>query len=273
MSRFSLNQQFEELVKTTRQEEQILNTTTNNNDKNNNNNNNINNNNNKITTEDESAKSLNFFQDNKSVKKMGKKYTTTCIKSRNFLSNISYMGINKKDFYNEIFVFDNPFSLDRKLSDQNKLEMIDTLWKECMPANFYKHICSQQNFFFINGKNILCPKVSEIINYFLVINEKNYVQLRNNLSQFKNLFPYKYSNVYPEIYCSTDRRGFILKSTFHIVFKADKDNKKEEHLGKNPQNYVHEHAVTSTFEQKSIEIDNFNEEEEKEVKERVEKRK
>ena len=52
------------------------------------------------------------------------------------------MGINKKDFYNENLVFGNPFSLDRKLSDQNKLEMIDMLWKECMPATFYKHICS-----------------------------------------------------------------------------------------------------------------------------------
>ena len=36
---------------------------------------------------------------------------------------------------------------------------------------------------------------------------------------------------------------------------------------------MHQHAVTSTFEQKSIEIDNFNEEEEKEVKERVDKKK
>ena len=48
-----------------------------------------------------------------------------------FLSNISYVGINKEDFYNQNFVFDiyalmtknlNPFSLDRKLSDQNKHE-------------------------------------------------------------------------------------------------------------------------------------------------------
>ena len=35
-----------------------------------------------------------------------KPYTTTRIKSRNFLSNISYIGINKEDFYNQNFVFD-----------------------------------------------------------------------------------------------------------------------------------------------------------------------
>ena len=52
---------------------------------------------------DESAKSQDFFQDNKPSER---KYTTTRIKSRNFLSNIAYVGINKEDFYNENFIFD-----------------------------------------------------------------------------------------------------------------------------------------------------------------------
>ena len=107
----------------------------------------------------------------------------------------------------------------------------------------------------------------------LAENEKNYVLLRNNLSQYKNIFQYVYPNVFPEIYCATERRGFDLKSTFHIVFKTYKDKKEIEQLGKNPQNYKNAHAETSVFEQKPIKIDDFNEAEEKEVKERVEKRK
>ena len=56
---------------------------------------------------DESAKSPDFFQGNKSsVEKTERKYTTTRIKSLNFLSNISYVGLNKEDFYNENFIFD-----------------------------------------------------------------------------------------------------------------------------------------------------------------------
>ena len=47
-----------------------------------------------------------------------------------------------------------------------------------MPGNFYKHIYSRDNFLYLNGKNVL--KVSEIVNDFLDVNEKNYVQLRNN---------------------------------------------------------------------------------------------
>ena len=40
--------------------------------------------------------------------------------------------------------------------------------------------------------------------------------------------------VYPEIYCTTERRGFDLKSTFQLVFKTKKDN----HLGKEPSNFT-----------------------------------
>ena len=132
MTTFSINDQFDELVKVTLLKQQTL---TENSDS--------------IQQEmiDGSAKSPDFFQNNKSSER---KYTTTRIKSRNFLSNISYVGINKEDFYNENFIFDvyllvtknlNPFSLDRKLNDKNKHEMIYMLWKECMPQRFYQYIC------------------------------------------------------------------------------------------------------------------------------------
>ena len=54
---------------------------------------------------DGSAKSLNFFHDNNNSNKPEQKYTTTRIKSWNLLSNISYLGINKEDFYKENFIF------------------------------------------------------------------------------------------------------------------------------------------------------------------------
>ena len=44
---------------------------------------------------DESAKSQDLFQDNNAIKV---KYTMTRIKSRNFLSNVAYVGINKEDY-------------------------------------------------------------------------------------------------------------------------------------------------------------------------------
>ena len=87
MTLYSLNSQFKELVKTALDEKQ--------------------------QTEqsddtpkmiDESAKSQDFFQSNKD--NIERKYTTTSMKSRNFLSNIAYVGINREDFYHENFIFD-----------------------------------------------------------------------------------------------------------------------------------------------------------------------
>ena len=78
------------------------------------------------------------------------KYSPTRVKSRNFLSNIGYTSINKSDFYNENFILDvyillvknlDPFSLQRKISDKFKHEMMYMLWRECIPVEFYRYIC------------------------------------------------------------------------------------------------------------------------------------
>ena len=87
------------------------------------------------------------------------KYSPTRIKSRNFLSYISYTGINKSDFCNESFILDvyvlliknlNPFSLQRNVSDKMKHEMVYMLWKECIPSEFYRYICKDENFKYLN---------------------------------------------------------------------------------------------------------------------------
>ena len=141
----------------------------------------------------ESAKSEDF-QDNNAIKV---KYTTTRIKSRNFLLNIAYVGINKEDYYNRNFILDvnllitknlNPFSLHRKLADKAKHEIICMLWRECMPIDFYKFICEEKSFLYLNGKNVLQPKVLQIITEFIEADKKNYRLLQNNLSSYKNIF-------------------------------------------------------------------------------------
>ena len=96
-----------------------------------------------MTMIDESAKSQDFFQNHQDKKE--RRYATARIESINFFSNIAYVGINREDFYSENFIFDvyllitknlNPLSLDRKLTDKNKHEMLYMLWKECMPLKF-----------------------------------------------------------------------------------------------------------------------------------------
>ena len=126
------------------------------------------------------------------------------------MSNIANVGINKEEYYNKNFIFDvhllltknlNPFSLDRKLAEKTKHEMIYMIWKEYMPTAFCKHICKGKNFLYLNGKNVLQPKVLDIISEFIQEDERHHKTLQNNLSSYKNIFQYVYSNVFPEIYC------------------------------------------------------------------------
>ena len=116
---------------------------------------------------DGSVKSPDFFRNNKpSQKRSERKCTTTRIKSRNFLSNILYVGINKENFYNEDFILDfyllvtknlKPFSLDRILNNpiQTKQSVVYMLWKECTLPEFYRYICQDEKFIYLHGNNVL----------------------------------------------------------------------------------------------------------------------
>ena len=85
--------------------------------------------------------------------------------------------------------------------------MIYMFWKRCMPQKFYRHICNERNFLYLNGKNVLQPKVLEIITDFLNENKNNYKELRNILLSYKNIFKYVHSIVFPEIYYLQNVQG------------------------------------------------------------------
>ena len=143
-----------------------------------------------------------------------------------------------------------------------------------MPVEYYKYICKEKNFTYLNGKNVLEPTVLQIIIDFIEKDKmKNLRLLQNNLAQYKNIFQYVYSNVYPEIYCTTEKRDFDLKSNFHILFKTYWDKTQMRWMGKNPINYETVRKETHVYEQKPVNIDDFNEEEQAEVKKRIEKQK
>ena len=162
------------------------------------------------------------------------------------MSNIAYAGDNDKDIVEKNLYFDRyvfrtknitPFSLERKISDQSKHEMIYILWKECMPVDFYKFICRKENFSYLNSKNLLHLKVSDIVWKFIEEDENNFKKLRENLRKNKNVFQYVYCVVYPDIYCSSEKRVYDLRREYLIVFKEYKDRIKPESLGKNAKIY------------------------------------
>ena len=160
------------------------------------------------------------------------KYSPTRIKSRHFLSNISYTGINKNDFYNENFMLDvyvllvknlNPFSLCRKFTDKTNHEMVYVLWKECIPSEFYRYIYQEKNFIYLNGRDVRQPAVLEIVGNFIDQSKENVSMLQEYLAQYKDVYQYIYWHVFPELYTTSEKRGFDMKSNFHILFKAYQD--------------------------------------------------
>ena len=137
-----------------------------------------------ISSEDLLEKNQDFYPSESSIAKRQKvrylatriKYSLTRVKSRNFLSNIGYKSISKCDFYNENFILDvyillvknlNPFSLQRKISDKFKHEMIYMLWREYIPVEFYRYICEEENFKYLNGRDVSQPGVLEIVARFI----------------------------------------------------------------------------------------------------------
>ena len=151
--------------------------------------------------------------------------------------------------------------------------MIYMLWRECIRVEYYKFIFEEKIFIYLNGKNVLQPTVLPIIVDFVERDEKNLRLLQNNLAQYKNFFQFVYSNVYPEIYCANEKRGFDLKSNFHILFKTYKDKMQMKSMGKNSINYKTVRKEAHVHKQKPMSVDDFNEAKEAEVKERIKKRK
>ena len=126
----------------------------------------------------------------KHLKRRIKPYTSSRIKTRNFLSNISYTGVKVEDFVDNNFTFDiitlitkniNPFSHERKIVDFKNRDIIYMLWDECIEKDFYKHVCENNNFIYLSGKNVLYSKTAQIALDYLNKDEKNIVLLRRCL--------------------------------------------------------------------------------------------
>ena len=59
--------------------------------------------------------------------------------------------------------------------------MVYILWRECIPQEFYKYICEEQNFMFLNGRDINKAGVLKIVGNFID-------QGKKTLDCFKNTY-------------------------------------------------------------------------------------
>ena len=59
--------------------------------------------------------------------------------------------------------------------------LVSMFWDECVDSKFYKHICLPQNFIHLNGKNVLYPKVAEIIWKHIEYDKSNICRMRKKI--------------------------------------------------------------------------------------------
>ena len=144
----------------------------------------------------------------------------------------------------------NLFSLSRKISDKTKHEMVYVIWRERIPVNFYRYICEEKNFIYLNGRDVGHPGVLEIVGKFIDQQKQNLRMLQEYLARYKDIYQYVYSQLFPEIYTTSEKRGFDLKSNFHILFKSYRDKQLMRHqsTAKNLSNYEDVKKETSEYE-------------------------
>ena len=113
-----------------------------------------------------------IFSDDKAIKN----YSSTKIKARNFLTNVSYNRITTVDYKNKNFVIDcftflilylNPFYLERKFESDVEREFVNTLWMFLMPNNLYNYISRNENMATLNKIKIKYHDAKKIILEFL----------------------------------------------------------------------------------------------------------
>ena len=143
--------------------------------------------------------------------------------------------MKEDDLKERSFVFDvyvlttrniNPFLLKQKIFDAKNREMIHMFWEDCNESSFYRHICKPDNFMYLNVKNVIYPRLADIVWNYIEEDEQNFNKIKKWLVDNIKIFQFVYSNVYPEVYRLVEKRGIELRNNFHLKFKDWKDRKK-----------------------------------------------
>ena len=186
----------------------------------------------------------NIFSDDKAIKK---NYSSSKVKARNFLTNVSYNRITTVDFKNQSFVIDcftfiiiylNPFYLERKFETIIEREFVNVLWTMLMPANLYNHITRDDNMKTLNKIKIKYQEAKDIIIAFLFNDPANIIILSGFLEKNAILYQFLFGNLFPKCYCRINDYGINAKTLFNSYyhnFKIEKNiidwqNKHEQYL-------------------------------------------
>ena len=142
-----------------------------------------------------------IFQDNNekpTKKRVNKAYSTTKVKARNLLTNLSYTRWSEDDFKKQSFTIDiityflqylSLSGLDRKLETEDERNQIKFIWEDYLPIEFLHFTLEEENYKTLGALNINYQKWSEIVLKYLQKDQSRLQTLinavQNNLVVFR----------------------------------------------------------------------------------------
>ena len=166
-----------------------------------------------------------IFSDDKAIKIS---YSSTKIKVRNFLTNVSYNRVTVADYKNKNFVIDcftflvlylNPFYLERKFETDVEREFVNTLWAFLMPSNLYNYISQGENMKTLNKIKIKYQDAKDIILRFLEYDQANLSVLSTVLEKNAILYQFLYGNLFPKCFSRVNDYGVRAKTLFNTYYQ------------------------------------------------------
>ena len=127
--------------------------------------------------------------------KSKKVYSSTKIKARNFLTNLSYKRVRKDDLFNENFIIDcisfilfylNPFYLERKFDDAADRGKVETLCTCFIPNELYFYICQGENYQLLNKITLRYNIANKIVCDY--VNQYGINSLTTFFKQYANVY-------------------------------------------------------------------------------------
>ena len=206
----------------------------------------------------------------KETKKRNTEYSSTKVKARNLLTNISYRRFKESDFMNLNFIIDvltftiqyfNPIDIARKVDNEDEQQMINFIWEKCLPYDFAAEVYKSQNYSVLADPKLTYNKANAIVKRWLFSYGKQNELCKTIKDNFKYIH-YIFSSLFSKVYSRVNQFGIRNKSDFDLVFSLYKVQKQtNQHLqqtifsAKNPENYVRENIHIEEQKPIKIEID------------------
>ena len=172
------------------------------------------------------ALNQDIFIDDKAIKNYYS--SSTKVKARNFLTNVSYNRITAVDYRNNNFVIDcftflvlylNPFYLERKFESSVEREFVNVLWAFLMPSNLYDFINENDNMTMLNKIKIKYVDVKKMMLQFLQRDQDNMNVLASYLEKNGILYQFLYGNLFPKCFSRIDDYGVKAKTLFNTYYQ------------------------------------------------------